>query len=132
MVPSAVQVAVGDSLSIRVEIAGASDVGSVPFHVVFNPAVLRFEAGREGKFLQGGGKATAFFAAPMSSGSEAVIGLSRLGAGDGIGGAGELCTLTFTVVGRGDAGLAFTRAHVRDSTNQIAPAAFQSAAVTAH
>jgi len=132
MVPSTVQVAVGNPLSIRVEIVGASDVGSVPFHVVFNPAVLKFEAGREGRFLQGGGQATVFFAAPMSNGSEAVIGLSRLGAGSGIGGDGELCTLDFTVVGPGDAGLAFTRAHLRDSANRIAPSSFLSASVTAH
>jgi hypothetical protein len=131
MVPSAVQVALGGSLSIRVEIVGAADVGSVPFHVVFNPAVLRFEGGREGRFLQGGGRQTAFFASPMSSGSEMVVGLSRLGAGNGIGGGGELCTLDFTVVGPGDAGLAFTRAHVRDSANRIVPATFHAATVTA-
>ena len=132
MVPSAVQVGVGDLLSIRVEIAGAEDVGSVPFHVIYNPAVLRFEAGREGPFLRGDARPTAFFASAMSSGNEAAIGLSRLGAGHGIGGDGELCTLDFTVVGPGEAGLAFTRAHVRDSANRIVPAAFQSAAVKAH
>jgi hypothetical protein len=131
MVPSALSVSTGDSLSIRVEIVGASDVGSVPFHVAFNPAVLKFEGGREGTFLQGDGKTTAFFAAPMSNCSEAVIGLSRLGAGTGVGGGGDLCTLVFRVVGPGDAGLAFTRAHVRDSTNGIAPADFQPASVTA-
>ena len=38
------------------------------------------------------------------------MGLSRLGAGEGIAGSGELCTLEFTVVGTGDAGLEFTRA----------------------
>lgn len=132
MVPSAVRVAVGDPLSIHVEIVGAADVGSVPFHVVYDPAVLRFEGGREGTFLKGDGRSTAFFAAPMSDGSEAVIGLSRLGAGDGIGGGGELCTLNFTAVGPGDAGLAFTRAHVRDSANRIVPAAFLPASVLAH
>ncbi len=131
MIPSTDQPVVGSRLSIRVEIAGASDVGSVPFHVVYNSAVLRFEGGREGPFLQGGGRQTAFFASPMSSGSEMVVGLSRLGAGNGIGGGGELCTLDFTVVGPGDAGLAFTRAHVRDSANRIVPAVFDLAIVTA-
>jgi hypothetical protein len=132
MFPSENSPAVGARLSVRIFIEGAIGVGSVPFHVVYNPAVLKFEKGLEGAFLGGGGKPTAFFAAPMSSGSEMVVGLSRLGAGDGAGGSGELCTLDFTVVGAGDAGLEFTRANVRDSQNRIVPAMFDPADVTAH
>jgi hypothetical protein len=132
MVPSAAQVVVGTRLSIRIEIIGAANVGSVPFHVIYNPAVLRFEKGEEGRFMQGGGRATAFFAAPMSNGNEMAVGLSRLGPGGGIEGAGDLCTLDFAVVGPGDAGLAFARAQVRDSLNRIIQAVFQPALVTAH
>jgi len=131
MIPSASTLSVGERLSVRVEITGASDIGSVPFHVVYNPAVLRFEGGREGSFMSGGGRQTAFFAAPMSSGNEMVVGLSRLGPGEGIDGSGNLCTLDFSVVGSGDAGLAFARAHVRDSANRIVPAAFEAVGVTA-
>jgi general secretion pathway protein D len=118
-------VSVGDRVTLRIEIQGADDVGSVPFHVVFDPAVLRFEAGREGTFMNRGGRQTAFFAAPMSNGSDVAVGLSRLGRGDGIEGSGELCTLTFTVLGPGDASLAFVRAQVRDAQNRIVPADFQ-------
>jgi hypothetical protein len=112
-------------------IEGSSDVASVPFHVVYNPTVLKFEGGREGPFLGGDGRQTAFFVASMGSGKEMVVGLSRLGTGDGIGGSGELCTLDFMVVGPGNAGLAFARAHVRDSANRIEQAVFEPASVTA-
>ena len=131
MVPFSTEVTVGSRLSLAIEILDATDVGSVPFHVVFNPAVLRFENGREGHFLSRGGRQTAFFAAPMSNGSEAVVGLSRLGRGEGIGGGGDLCTLYFSVVGPGDTGLGFIRAHVRDSQNRIVKAIFEPATVSA-
>ena len=92
--------------------------------------MLRFEGADEGPFLRGGGKQTAFFAAPTSDGASVVVGLSRLGRGDGISGGGELCTLRFSVIGAGSAGLAFDRAKVRDSENRIAPASFVAAAVS--
>jgi hypothetical protein len=132
MLLPAAQVSVGERISIRIEIADGVNVGSVPFHVVYNPDVLEFESGQEGSFLGRDGRQTAFFAAAMSNGREVVVGLSRLGRGEGIGGRGELCTLTFYVVGAGDAGLGFTRAHVRDFSNQIVPADFETAILTAH
>jgi cohesin domain-containing protein len=131
MVPDSSQVTVGSGLSLRIQISGAADVGSVPFHLLFDPAVLRFEGGEEGGFLQGDGHQTAFFAAPTSAGNEVVVGLSRLGRTEGVQGAGDLCTLHFTVVGAGDAQLSFFRAKVRNSRNDPAPATFEPASVQA-
>ncbi len=129
MVADAAEVTVGAPVSLHMLIAEATDVGSVPFHVLFNSAVLRFERADEGSFLRGGGQQTAFFATPTSDLSSVVVGLSRLGRGDGVGGAGELCTLHFTAVGPGNAGLAFDRAKVKDSENRIAPASFVPASI---
>ena len=117
-------VAVGGRVSVRVVIADGANVGSVPFHVVFNPAVLRFEGGVEGGFLGSDGRQTAFFASTTSSGDTVVVGLSRLGGGDGVGGGGELCDLNFTAVGSGPAGLQFASAKVRDGANRIVPSVF--------
>ena len=72
-----------------------------------------------------------FFAAPTSQGDEEVVGLSRLGAGNGIDGSGVLCYLEFQVVGPGDANLAFSREKVRDSHNRIVSSVFGSATVAA-
>jgi hypothetical protein len=104
-------------------IDGAVDAASIPFHVVFNPAVVRFESGEEGSFLSGGGQ-TAFFASPTSTGERVVVGLSRLGPEQGASGSGELCRLRFTTIGAGDSALAFERAKVRDTSNKILPASF--------
>ncbi len=118
---------VGGRLSMEIHIFAAHNVGSVPFHLVFNPGVLRFEAGREGPFMSRDGRATAFFAAPTSSGDRVVVGLSRLGRGDGADGSGLLCTLDFEVTGSGPAGMTFQRAKVRNAENQIVPAFFEPA-----
>jgi hypothetical protein len=132
MLLPAAEVSVGDRVSIRIEIADGTNVGSVPFHVIYNPDVVEFESGEEGSFLGRDGRQTAFFAAAMNNGREVVVGLSRLGRGQGIAGHGVLCWLTFFVVGPGDAGLGFTRAHLRDSGNRIVPAEFETANLTAH
>ena len=128
MLPTVSQIEVGDRVRVVVEISGAVDVGHVPFHVTVDPSVLRFENAHEGTFLRSDGRETAFFAAAAND-TSVVIGLSRLRAGDGIDGSGELCVLHFTAVGPGDAGLAFSRAKVRDSRNRILPADFRSAAI---
>jgi hypothetical protein len=125
MASEASELRVGTSFAVRILIEGAQDVGSVPFHVRFDPAVLRFESGAEGGFLGSDGRETAFLAAPTSSGDTVVVGLSRLGAGQGIAGGGELCTLRFTAIGPGNAGLGFASAKVRDSSNRIVPSVFQ-------
>ena len=131
MVPSASEPNVGDQVSIVITIDGAANVSHAPFHLHFNPQVLRFEFGAEGSFLGGDGQATAFFAAPTSDGGSVVVGLSRLGRVPGIAGSGDLCMLQFSVVGAGNAGLSFARAKIKDPNNQILPAVFQPAAVIA-
>jgi len=130
MIPSAAVVGVGQPLIVSIALFGGTDVGHVPFHVVFDPSVLRFESGQEGGFLAGDGNPTAFFAAATSAGDAVVVGLSRLGRVGGIDGDGELCVLQFTALGPGEAGLAFARAKVRDSTNRIVPSLFVPARVT--
>jgi hypothetical protein len=131
MIPSTTEPNVGDVVSIVIFIDGAAQVGHTPFHLHFNPQVLRFEFGAEGSFLGGDGQATAFFASPTSDGGSVVVGLSRLGRVPGIAGSGDLCMLQFSVVGAGNAALSFARAKVKDPNNQILPAVFQPAAVIA-
>ncbi len=127
MILDASEARVGDRVTLRVVIENARDVGSVPFYVAFDPAVLRFEGGQQGPFLGSDGRQAVFFASLTSSGDTVVIGLSRLGPGDGIHGAGELCALQFTAIGAGDSRLAFAREKVRDSANRIVPGVFQTA-----
>lgn len=115
----------GDTVRLTVRIAAAENVGHVPFHLSYDPAVLRFVKAQEGEFLRADGNGTVFLAAPASTGSALVVGLSRLGRQVGVAGSGDLCTFEFEAVGRGDAKLAFARASVRDPENRALPAQFQ-------
>ena len=73
-----------------------------------------------------------FLAAPAAGGNEVVVGLARLGSGDGSDGGGELCVLNFTAIGGGDAGLAFSRARLMDSKSRVVPSLFEAGSITAH
>jgi hypothetical protein len=131
MVSSGRKVSAGDQITIRVRLDNGTNVGSVPFHVTYNPQVLEFDSGEEGSYLNRDGAQTAFFATPMSTPGEIVVGLSRLGQGAGAKGSGELCRLRFRVLSSGDAGLAFKRASVKDPENRILESAFQPARIRA-
>ena len=123
--PSTESVRAGDRVTLTIEITSRQDVGHAPFHVRFNPAVLRFESGEEGAFLAGDGTQTAFFSNATTAGDAVVVGLSRLGRGPGAEGEGRLCTLHFVAIGPGDAALDFARASVRDGYNRILASRFE-------
>jgi len=125
LVPDRKVVREGDRVYLTVRISAAENVGHVPFHLAYDPAVLHFEGAREGDFLRADGGQTVFLASPASGGNEVVVGLSRLGRQDGVAGSGDLCTLEFTAVGPGAAGLAFARASVRDPDNRALTSQFR-------
>jgi hypothetical protein len=113
LVPSSTSVQIGDTIMVNVNIANAHNVGSVPFHLRFDPAVVQFAPpAMEGSFLNGDGTQTAFFT--NASGNEVVVGLSRLGGGTGASGDGVLAQFQFVAVAEGDAGFAFTGFSVKD------------------
>jgi hypothetical protein len=116
-------------IRLHIRIQDAHDVASVPFHLTFNPGVVRFQRSQEGTFLAQGGKATAFIVAPMENGRAVVVGHSRLGAGPGAGGSGELCVIEFLALGLGDPQFAFARASVIDALGSPTQASFQTQSV---
>jgi len=118
---------VGDTFQVQIRISGADNIGHVPFHLTYDPAVLRFERGLEGEVLAADGNRTVFVAAANSKGDTVVVGLSRLGRVEGVAGEGVLCTLEFTAVSAGETPLAFRRASVRDPANKIQRSTFRDA-----
>ena len=121
---------VDDVVPVVIEIRGGTDVGHVPFHLAFDPRVLRFESAVEGDFLRTDGSPTVFYATIAGSGDAVVVGLSRLGHGPGIDGSGTLCVLNFVAVGSGTTQLRFKLAAVKDSGNGPMPSAFESGSVS--
>jgi len=130
LVPSKAVYGVGERVVVQIAIDGAHNVGSTPFHLRYNPGVLKYRApGTEGPFLRGDGTNTVFLSSDTGSGGEIVVGLSRMGPAEGSSGAGTLAVFEFDAVAPGDCGFQFTGASVKDPQARNLPAAFQTAPV---
>lgn len=127
--------AIGSQVVVQIRIRGASEVGSVPFTLQFDPAILEFDgaASTEGDFLRKNGAQTIFLASPIA-GEEGVeenakgrasiaVGLSRLEA-SGASGRGTLCRLVFRAKQTGSTTLEFSRARVLDAVASPLPSRF--------
>jgi hypothetical protein len=121
----------GERVVVQVVIDQGRDVGSVPFHLRYNPNVLDFvQPGTEGPFLSSDGAVTVFLVADTGEdGGEIVVGLSRLGEPVGVSGSGTLATFEFNGTAAGDCRFAFTAASVKDPQALSLPAVFNTAAL---
>jgi hypothetical protein len=130
LIPSAPSYKVGDRVVVEVRIENAQGVGSVPFHLRYNRQAMEFvPPGIQGPFLGSDGAGTVFLANDAAGGGEVVVGLSRMGGGEGINGAGVLATFQFQAMNPGDCGFAFTGASVKDTQAKNLPSMFLTAAV---
>ena len=121
---------VGDIVVVEIVMSNANNVGSVPFHLRYNPQALQFiSPATEGPLMRSDGANTVFLATPAGGGGELVVGLSRMGAGQGVDGTGTLAVFRFQAIGVGDCGFNFTGAAVKDPQARNLPAAFNTAAV---
>jgi hypothetical protein len=118
---------VGDKISVQVQISQATRVGSVPFHVAYDPKILQFVSGTEGGFLKSDGASTVYNS-QASTVSEVFVALARIGVPSGAAGGGILCTLEFQAIAPGSSSLSFTEASVLDPQGQPLPAQFSGGA----
>jgi hypothetical protein len=102
-------------LDVRVLLEHGRDVASVPYHLLFDPDVLRLLGARQGRFLAAGGVDTAFFVAPTSAAGRLAVGQARLGGAKGVDGHGEVGRFEFDVIGPGEPAVWLERAAVVDS-----------------
>jgi general secretion pathway protein D len=119
---------VGDSFKVNVMINQATRVGSIPFHVAYDPKILQFVSSSEGGFLKSDGAST-IFNAQASTLSEVFVALARIGVPAGVAGGGVLCTLEFKAIAAGSSSLTFTEASVLDPQGQPLPAQFSPGAI---
>jgi general secretion pathway protein D len=130
IVPSAPSFRVGDRVTVEVRIDNATNVGSVPFHLRYNRQVLEFvPPAVQGPFLNADGANTVFLANDSGNGGEVVVGLSRLGGGEGMTGGGTLAIFQFQAINPGDCGFAWSGASVKDPQARNLPASFLTAPV---
>ena len=100
---------------MSVSISGASGVGSVPFHLGFDPDALEFVSfSGTSPFLSQDGSAAFVLATLGSGGREVIVGLSRQGSRPGMSGQGTLIDLTFRPKKPGTTSLSFSDLAVLD------------------
>jgi general secretion pathway protein D len=127
MVPTKTSYQVGETVVVQVMIDNANNVGSTPFHLRYNREVLQYiPPAAEGFFMNGDGANTVFLATDIAGGGEVVVGLSRMGAGQGATGSGLLATFQFQAINPGDCGFAFTGASVKDPQARNLAAAYNT------
>jgi len=113
--PSYLTARLRQPFTVSVSISGASGVGSVPFHLGFDPEALEFVSfSGTSPFLSQDG-APAFVLATLGSGGrEVIVGLSRQGSRPGMSGQGTLIDLTFRPKKPGTTSLSFSDLAVLD------------------
>ncbi len=111
---------VGSNFQIAVNVSGGTDIFSVPMQVQYDPAKLTLINVDAGNYLGRDGQAVALVHRDDGSGGVA-ISASRPPGVAGVGGSGQLCTLTFQAKAAGDSIVSVTKAAARDSKQQALP-----------
>ncbi|MEE9291796.1 MAG: secretin N-terminal domain-containing protein, partial [Acidobacteriota bacterium] len=121
--PALLTTTVGEEFTVRVTIDNASGVGSVPFHLRFDPDMIEFvRATRTSPFLSQDGGTVFVLASLGGGGREVVVGLSRQGSQPGMDGQGTLIEMTFRARTSGRTLLDLTGVAVLGPTAQPMPA----------
>ena len=117
--PSYLTATLGQPFKVSILITGAENVGSVPFHLGYDPQYVEFVgASNTSPFLSQDGTPVFVLATPGPNGREVIVGLSRQGSRPGANGQGTLIDMTFRPKKPGTTSLAFTDISVLDPQAQ--------------
>jgi general secretion pathway protein D len=120
--PAYQTVTIGQEFTVSVAISGARNVGSVPFHLGFDPAYVEFlGAGSTSPFLSQDGTPVFVLATLGMQGREVIAGLSRQGSRPGASGQGTLLEMRFRPKKPGTTTINFTDISVLDPQAQPMP-----------
>ena len=111
-VPSASNPAVGDTIEISINIAGASNVGGYEFTLTFNPTQLQYITVENSDFLPAGAFA---FPPTVRNGSVGLAALALTGTGEGNG---TLAVATFKVLAETETTVGFENVTIGDIAAQ--------------
>ncbi|HEY2736925.1 MAG TPA: cohesin domain-containing protein [Thermoanaerobaculia bacterium] len=107
------QVAVGDYLTVAVQVAAQREISHLPLTLTYDPTLLTFESAAPGDFL--GAPGTAQVIADASTPGTLVLGASRLGSAPGVSGEGTVALLTFRALAAGASRIAFDKPKALDA-----------------
>ncbi|MCM2264513.1 MAG: cohesin domain-containing protein [Desulfuromonadales bacterium] len=106
--------AVGQELTLAIQVSGVERLYSAPLFVNYDPALLEFVEANEGTFLGQGGQTTVFSYSPNVAAGQVVVGYKQGVGGGGASGDGSLFTLRFRAKAPGSARVELNRVNFRD------------------
>jgi hypothetical protein len=124
--------AVGDTLTVAVNLTSAHGVTSLPFHLLFEPEVLEYIDGETGPALGSSLQPVLLASVSPNRPGDLAVGLSLIESAGTFSGSGEVVSLRFRAIAAGDSALQFSRASVRGATSQALSAKFMNSSVTVH
>jgi general secretion pathway protein D len=127
--PSLTQAQAGTPITIQLEIENAKDLFAAPFHLKFDPQVLRLTEVKAGGLLSSDGQKIIFTRNILNESGDATVNLNRMPGTAGIGGSGALATFTFQAVKPGVTVVTFSELTARNSQLQPVQAAIPQASV---
>jgi general secretion pathway protein D len=127
--PSSTQT-VGSTFTAAVVLSNAHDVFSVPLQVQFDPKILQLVNVDAGGLLGGDGQAVALVHRDEGNGL-VTISASRPPGVSGVNGEGQVCLMTFKVIGAGDSNISLVKVGAKNSLQGNLPAVGSQAVVHA-
>jgi len=132
LIASDASLAVGDSLTVTVNVRTGDPVTSLPFHLMFDPGVLEFFDGATDPSLGSHLQPVLLASVSPNRPGDLAVGLSFIESAGAFKGTGGVVVLHFRAIGSGDSDLEFNRASLRGVTSEPLPAEFHNSRVSVH
>ncbi len=128
--PPAAQVNAGATFTLELRAEDAHDLIAAPFHLKFDPQVVRLEEVKQGNLLSSDGKTVIFTRNILNDTGDCTVNLNRKPGDGGISGSGALAVFTFQAIKPGSTTVTFSELGALDSRLQPFPLRIPQAIVT--
>jgi hypothetical protein len=113
--PSAAVVERGATFTVELYAANARDLFAAPFHLKFDPQLVRLQEVKAGPLLAADGRNIIFTRNILNDTGDAAVNLNRMPDTGGISGSGVLAVFTFQAVAPGQSRLMFSQFGLRNT-----------------
>jgi general secretion pathway protein D len=128
--PDTAEVQAGSTFTLQLEVENARDLFAAPFHLKFDPQVVRLNEVRPGGLLSGDGQSVIFTRNILNDTGDATVNLNRTPGTGGVSGSGTLAVFTFQAVKAGSVTVTFSELSARTSQMQPLEVGLPRATVT--
>ncbi|MGE5644757.1 MAG: cohesin domain-containing protein [Acidobacteriota bacterium] len=116
--PGTVQVQPGAIFTLQLDADNVRDLFSAPFHLKFDPQLLKLQEVKAGTLMSSDGQKIIFTRNILNDSGDATVNLNRLPGSSGVGGSGSLAVFTFQALKPGTAVVMFTELGAKNSQGQ--------------